>query len=142
MKIAVDFDGTIVEHKYPEIGKTMLFAFETLRELQKRQHELILWTYRAGKELDEAVAFCEKNGIVFYAVNKNFPEEEFDEATISRKINADVFIDDRNVGGFPGWSKIWEMLNQNDLLDSKQEIKFVQNQMGGSSFLQRLFGKK
>jgi len=131
MKIAVDFDGTIVEHKYPEIGKTMLFAFETLKELQKRQHELILWTYRAGKELDEAVAFCEKNGIVFYAVNKNFPEEEFEEDTISRKINADVFIDDRNVGGFPGWSKIWEMLNQNELLDSKQEIKFFQ----------RLFGK-
>jgi len=141
MKIAVDFDGTIVEHKYPEIGKTMLFAFETLKELQKRQHELILWTYRAGKELDEAVAFCEKNGIVFYAVNKNFPEEEFEEDTISRKINADVFIDDRNVGGFPGWSKIWEMLNQNELLDSKQEIKFVQNQMGGPSFFQRLFGK-
>ena len=142
MKIAVDFDGTIVEHRYPEIGKTMLFAFETLKELQKRQHELILWTYRAGQELDDAVEFCRKHGIEFYAINKNFPEEEFDEATISRKINADVFIDDRNVGGFPGWSKIWEMLNQDQLLNSQAEIKFVKEQMGEPSFFQRLLGRK
>ena len=142
MKIAVDFDGTIVEHRYPEIGKTMLFAFETLRELQKRKHELILWTYRAGKELDEAVAFCEKNGIVFYAVNKNNPEEEFDLETISRKINADVFIDDRNVGGFLGWSKIWELLNNDQLGNPEQEMKFMKEKMGVEPFWKRLFGKK
>ena len=64
---------------------------------------LILWTFRAGKELDEAVEFCKKNGIEFYAVNKNYPEEIFDE-TVSRKIDADIYIDDKNVGGFPGWS--------------------------------------
>jgi len=142
MKIAVDFDGTIVEHRYPEIGKPMLFAFETLRELQKQQHDLILWTYRAGKELEEAVAYCEQNGIVFYAVNKNFPEEEFDEATISRKINAEVYIDDRNVGGFPGWSKIWEMLNQGGLLDQQEELRFVKEQMGQESLWKRIFGSK
>jgi hydroxymethylpyrimidine pyrophosphatase-like HAD family hydrolase len=142
MKIAVDFDGTIVEHRYPEIGKPMLFAFETLRELQKQQHDLILWTYRAGKELDDAVAYCEQNGIVFYAVNKNFPEEEFDEETISRKINAEVYIDDRNVGGFLGWSKIWEMLNQGGLLDQQEELKFVKEQMGQEPLWKRIFGSK
>ena len=63
MKIAVDFDGTLVEHKYPEIGAKKLFAFETLRELQKRGDQLILWTYRSGRELDEAVEFCRKNGV-------------------------------------------------------------------------------
>ena len=57
MKIAVDFDGTIVEHKYPAIGKELLFAIETLKELQRQKHQLILWTYRSGKELDEAVDF-------------------------------------------------------------------------------------
>lgn len=139
MKIAVDFDGTIVEHKYPEIGKPLLFAFETLKELQKQQHELILWTYRAGKELDEAVEFCRKYGIEFYAINKNFPEEEFDEATISRKINADVFIDDRNVGGFLGWSKIWEILNRGTLGSAEEEIKYVKEQMGVEPFWKRLF---
>ncbi len=142
MIIAVDFDGTIVEHKYPEIGKTMLFAFETLRELQKQKHNLILWTFRAGKELDEAIEFCRKNGIEFYAVNKNFPEEEFDPETISRKINADVYIDDRNVGGFPGWSKIWELLNRNELVDSKAEIRYLENKNGKKPGWKRFLGAK
>lgn len=116
MIIAVDFDGTIVEHRFPAIGKTKLFAFETLKALQKNNHTLILWTYRAGRELKDAVAFCKDHGIEFYAVNSSYPEEVYDES-ISRKVNADVFIDDRNIGGFPGWSKVWEMLeNENQYL--------------------------
>ncbi len=115
IKIAVDFDGTIVDHEYPGIGKEKLFAFQTLRELEKRGAMLILWTFRTGKELDEAVEFCRNNGIEFYSVNKNYPEEIFDEATVSRKINADIYIDDRNVGGFPGWSEIWQLLNPFEL---------------------------
>jgi len=67
--IAVDFDGTIVEHAYPKIGEEMLFALATLKELQKRGHRLILWTYREGDLLKEAVDFCESNGMKFYAVN-------------------------------------------------------------------------
>ncbi len=110
MIIAVDFDGTIVEHKYPEIGKEKLFAFETLKALQKEGHLLILWTYRAGKDLDEAVEYCRKKGVEFYAVNKSFPEEIFD-GSVSRKINADLFIDDRIVGGFPGWGEIFQRLS-------------------------------
>jgi len=110
MTIAVDFDGTIVEHEYPEIGKPKMFAFETLKALQERGDRLILWTYRAGDKLNEAVEYCKKNGIEFYAVNKNYPEEIFDD-TISRKIIADVYIDDRNLGGFVSWSDVWQMLN-------------------------------
>jgi hydroxymethylpyrimidine pyrophosphatase-like HAD family hydrolase len=113
MKIAVDFDGTIVEHKYPAIGEELLFAIETLKELQRQQYQLVLWTFRAGKELDEAVEFCRKRGLEFYAVNKNYPEEVYDNS-ISRKINADIYIDDRNIGGFPGWQVIWNLLNRNN----------------------------
>lgn len=113
MKIAIDFDGTIVEHRYPEIGKVKLFAFETMKELQKQKHQLILWSFRSGKKLDEAVKFCREHGIEFYAVNKNYPEEVFDDS-ISRKVQADVYIDDRNLGGFPGWSSVWQLLNQNN----------------------------
>lgn len=109
IKIAVDFDGTIVEHDYPAIGKEKLFAFQTLKELEKRGARLILWTFRAGKELDEAVEYCRKNGIEFYAVNKNYPEEIPDE-TVSRKIDADIYIDDKNIGGFAGWSDVWQKL--------------------------------
>lgn len=108
--IAVDFDGTIVEHAYPKIGEEMMFAFATLRALQEKGHKLILWTFREGELLDEAVIYCKENGVEFYAVNRSYPEEDFDLG-MSRKIHADIFIDDRNVGGFPGWDKIWQMLH-------------------------------
>ena len=111
--IAVDFDGTIVEDAYPRIGKPQMFAFETLKKLQEEGHRLILWTYRCGDKLDEAVKFCEDNDIRFYAVNKSFPEEEYTN-DISRKINADLFIDDRNIGGFYGWGEIYQLLTKSD----------------------------
>lgn len=120
IKIAVDFDGTIVDHQFPEIGKEKLFAFQTLRELEKLGARLILWTFRTGKELDEAVEYCRKNGIEFYAVNKNYPEEIFDE-TVSRKIDADIYIDDKNIGGFPGWSGVWQILTPFEL--QQQEVE-------------------
>ena len=121
MKIAVDFDGTIVENKFPGIGKPKLFAFETLLELQKQGHNLVLWTYRSGEKLDEAVVFCKERGLEFYAVNKNFPEEKEDER-LSRKIAADIYIDDRNLGGFPGWSEVWKMLNPKVYEDSSNPV--------------------
>ena len=76
MIIAIDFDGTLVEHKYPEIGKEIPFAFETLRRLQQDKHRLILWTVREGRLLDEAITFCRERGIEFYAINRDYPEEE------------------------------------------------------------------
>jgi len=138
MKIAVDFDGTIVEHKYPAIGKTRLFAFETLRKLQEERHQLILWTYRSGKELEEAVEFCRKNGIEFYAVNKNYPEEVFDEETVSRKIQADFYIDDRNIGGLPGWGEIWHIIHPEDAPSREHEMKNLPRR---KLFFSRIFGK-
>ena len=115
--IAIDFDGTIVEDAYPRIGKTRIFAFQTLKRLQQDGHRLILWTYRSGVRLEEAVAFCKKNGIEFYAVNKSFPEEKFDYSK-SRKIHADLFIDDRNIGGILGWGEIYQMIT-NEAPDKK-----------------------
>ncbi|MFV0174820.1 hydrolase [Empedobacter falsenii] len=110
--IAVDFDGTVVDDKYPKIGKAKIFAFETLKQLQNDGYRLTLWTYRSGKALDEAVEFCKKNGIEFYAINNSFDGEDFDKNTQSRKINADIFIDDRNLGGFPGWSDVYQIITK------------------------------
>ncbi len=107
--IAVDFDGTIVEDAYPNIGKPIIFAFETLKKLQENGHRLILWTYRSGDKLEDAVTFCNNNGVFFYSVNSSFPEEQYD-INVSRKIHADLFIDDRNIGGFIGWGEIYQML--------------------------------
>ncbi len=138
IKIAVDFDGTIVEHQYPQIGKEKLFAFQTLKELEKKGARLILWTFRTGKELEEAVAFCRKNGIEFYAVNKNYPEEIEDDS-VSRKIDADIYIDDKNIGGFPGWGEVWQMLFPFELQQKEAEKKIAAY---GRNILKRLFFKK
>ncbi|MCA1756902.1 MAG: hypothetical protein LC649_05540 [Bacteroidales bacterium] len=140
LKIAVDFDGTIVEHAYPAIGKEMLFAFETLRELQKEGALLILWTFRTGPELNEAVEFCRKKGIEFYAVNRNYPEEIYDENT-PRKLNADIFIDDRNVGGFPGWGEIWQILSGYDQMELEARKQMGRSRRGLSRMIDYLSGK-
>ena len=122
LTIAVDFDGTIVEDNYPNIGKPKIFAFETLKRLQQDGHRLILWTYRCNSKLDEAVAYCKSNGIDFYAVNKSFPEEQLDNDR-SRKIHADLFIDDRNVGGFIGWGEIYQLITNEEATNNLKEKK-------------------
>ncbi len=108
MVIAVDFDGTIVEHAYPKIGKPIPFAIETLKLLQKeKDFRLILWTVREGHLLQEAIDYCESKGLKFYAANKNFPEEETPHP---RKLTVDLFIDDRNLGGLPEWGLIYKLI--------------------------------
>jgi hypothetical protein len=91
-----------------------------------------------GKELEEAVEYCRKNGVEFYAVNKNYPEEIFDE-TISRKIDADIYIDDKNIGGFPGWSGVWQMLNPFELQQRVAEKRITS---AGKSIFKRFFSGK
>lgn len=117
MIIAVDFDGTIVEHCYPEIGKEIPFATTTLKMLIKERHQLILWTVRQDKLLQEAVDWCKERGVEFYAVNKNYPEEQVDGKGCYCKVNAELFIDDRNLGGLPDWGKIYQMINEGKTWD-------------------------
>ena len=77
MIIAVDFDGTIVEHRYPEIGREKPFAFDTLKMLQKRGAPADFVDCKRGQRLlEEAVDFCRQHGVEFYAVNTNYPEEQ------------------------------------------------------------------
>jgi hydroxymethylpyrimidine pyrophosphatase-like HAD family hydrolase len=117
MIIAVDFDGTIVEHRYPQIGKEIPFAVATLKKLSEDGHTLVLWTVREGELLDEAVKWCEERGLHFFAVNKNFDEDSDNEAQTSnneysRKLKAQIFIDDRNIGGLPDWGVIYQLITR------------------------------
>lgn len=112
MIIAVDFDGTIVEHKYPETGKEIPFAIETLKKLQQERHRIILWSVREGKLLQDAIGFCKERGLEFYAVNSNYAEETLECDHYSRKLKADLFIDDRNLGGLPEWGMIYQMVHE------------------------------
>ncbi|WP_456441429.1 BT0820 family HAD-type phosphatase [Psychroserpens sp.] len=129
--IAIDFDGTIVEDAYPKVGKARIFAFETMKRLQEDGHRLILWTYRSGSKLDDAVQFCKENGITFYAVNQSFPEEQYDNS-VSRKIYADIYVDDRNIGGVLGWGEVFHLIT-----NETPDIKIPKRKKG---FL-GLFGK-
>lgn len=112
MTIAVDFDGTIVEHRYPEIGREIPFAIDTLKMLTKEGHRLILWSVREGHLLEEAVKWCRERGLEFYAVNKDYPEESREDKNYSRKLKVEMFIDDRNVGGLPDWGVIYKMITE------------------------------
>ncbi len=113
MTIAVDFDGTIVEHKYPKIGKERPFATMTLRKLIQDGHKLILWSVREGELLDEAVEWCSQHGVTFYAVNRDFEEDTPENnPNYSRKLKVQMFIDDRNVGGLPDWGTIYKLISQ------------------------------
>lgn len=112
MTIAVDFDGTIVEHRYPEIGKELPFATETLRMLIQEQHRLVLWTVREDKLLQEAIDWCKERGVEFYAINRDYPEESLENNNhFSRKLKVDMWIDDRNLGGLPDWGTIYDMIH-------------------------------
>ena len=135
MIIAVDFDGTIVEHKYPKIGREKPFAIDTLRRLAGEGHKIILWTSREGELLEDAIRFCKDRGFTFYAINSDTPAGSltFTDKTTSTKLVADVYIDDRNLGGLPDWGEIYEIVNGERRSRHKHHHK--------RSFLQRLFGR-
>lgn len=114
MLIAVDFDGTIVEHKYPAMGKERPFALDVLKRLAAEGNRIVLWTSREGKLLEDAVEFCRKRGLEFYAVNSEIQTGSLfaNSPSNRRKISADIYIDDRNLGGLPEWGEIYEMITQ------------------------------
>lgn len=136
MVIAVDFDGTIVEHEYPKIGAPIPFAIETLLKLQQEGHTLVMWTCRYGELLQEAADYCAGKGLIFYAYNKNYPEE--DPKTAARKLTSDLFIDDRNVGGIPDWGVIYNAVRAAE----KGEFSFERIMMSASENQQRRRKKK
>ena len=112
MTIAVDFDGTIVEHRYPAIGREIPCAIDTLKRLSDEGHNIILWSVREGALLEDAVKFCRERGLAFYAVNSERPEDSWERKDVTRKITADIYIDDRNVGGLPDWNMIYRMVSE------------------------------
>lgn len=92
--IAVDFDGTLVKNKFPEIGEINYFVWEAVQKAQEEGTKVILWTSRTGKVLDEALEFCTRHGMKFDAVNDNIPEVKA-LGWDARKVFATMYIDDR-----------------------------------------------
>ena len=140
MTIAVDFDGTIVEHRYPKIGEEIPFATETLKILAQERYKLILWTVREGELLEEAIEWCRQRGVFFYSVNKDYPEEEKSHNGFSRKLKADLFIDDRNLGGLPDWGTIYQMIHEQKPYEPV--LCDRQKPTGDLSWIEKLLGKR
>ena len=113
MVISIDFDGTVVEHRYPKIGEEIPHATDTLRKLMADGHKLVLWTVREGKLLDEAVDWCRERGVEFSAINETLRADTNEHSHNTRKIDADIYIDDCNIGGRFDWDTVYHMIHDN-----------------------------
>lgn len=117
--IAVDFDGTIVKHDFPEIGEPVPLALETLRRLRRSNNEIILHTMRSAEHLENAVTFLNSAGIDLYGVNENPKQGSW---TSSPKPYAHLYIDDASAGcpliypegerPYADWKKILKLLEE------------------------------
>ena len=97
--IAVDFDGTLCEHKFPEIGEPNAELFDCIKKLKKEGWKIILWTCRSGEYLRKAIAWCEERGLTFDAVNEDLPsiKDSVFGREKSCKVYATFYVDDRNI---------------------------------------------
>lgn len=97
MVIAVDFDGTLCEDRYPSIGEPYYGRIRMLKHFKRAGCKIILWTCRNGQDLDDAVDWCRLRGIEFDAVNENLPETKEKWGGDTRKVYCDLYIDDKNL---------------------------------------------
>lgn len=110
MIIAIDFDGTLHTGEWPMIGQPQAFAPDALRRLKADGHYLILWTSRDGEHLINAINWLLEHNIPFDRVNDNYPENTSKYGSNSRKVFADLYIDDKQLGGLPDWLDIVERI--------------------------------
>lgn len=109
MIIAIDFDGTLVENEYPKIGKFKKGAIETLAKLYNEGHYLIIWTCRSGRALSACEQYLKKNNVKYHIINQSNPENLAAHQWIdTRKVYADTYIDDKNLGFKVDWEKIYK----------------------------------
>lgn len=95
MIIAVDFDGTLCENKYPNIGKPNKMLINHIIDCQEQGDKFILWTCRQGKYLNEAIRWCAHQHLHFDAINENLPERLTEYGGDCRKVSADEYWDDK-----------------------------------------------
>lgn len=98
--IAVDFDGTLVENKFPEIGDINHHIWNVVKAYQGIGYKIVLWTCRTGGMLKDAVQFCKNHGLAFDAVNQNIPEVQAYYGEDTRKVFANMYLDDRSAALF------------------------------------------
>lgn len=122
--LAVDFDGTIAEDSFPEVGLIRKGAKKYLQQLADDGHKIIINTCRTGRFEGMAEDFLIKHEIPYNYINNNLPKMIKMYKQDCRKISADYYIDNRNIGGLPSWKKIYKIISK-DALNSKKDIIFT-----------------
>ena len=110
--LAIDFDGTIVEIDYPDIGELKESAVEYINKLYDDGHQIIINSCRVGNQEVEMCWFLHGQGIKHHYVNENHPAMIDYYGTDTRKISADLYIDDKNLGGLPEWKDIYKLVQE------------------------------
>jgi len=118
MVIAIDFDGTIVENAYPGIGKLKPNAVQIINKLKEEGHSIIINTCRSGIFEGNAAVFLNHVGIKYDYVNSNLPYRIEHYEADTRKISADLYIDDKNLLGIPeDWDDIYKLIKKHKSYD-------------------------
>lgn len=116
MIIAIDFDDTIAYTLYPEIGEMRGDAKEIINKLHEEGNEIIIWTCRWDEPLEIAKEWLKEMDIKHHHINEHMPRLIEKYGNDTRKIYADVYIDDKNLGGIPDdWNEIYNILKQHPL---------------------------
>lgn len=101
--LAVDFDGTIVENKFPDIGLPDHVIIDAIKVYKEMGWKIILWSCRTDTMLQDAVNFCKDQlNLEFDAVNDNLPEVQQYFGGNTRKVFANLYWDDRNAALYMG----------------------------------------
>lgn len=113
LTLAIDFDGTIVENAYPEIGNLKPNVVEVMNRLRDEGYRIVINTCRTGQHELNARICLNDNNIPFHYLNENTLESRLEFTEESRKLSADIYIDDRNLLGIPDdWEKIYDLITE------------------------------
>lgn len=119
MIIVIDYDGTIIDSNdaWPAPGTIRPGAKEVINELYENGHDIIIWTCRKGIALDNAKVYLQEQGLLFHYCNEHTKQVMEFYGDDTRKILADVYIDDKQLGGLPDtWEQIHEILKTKHLI--------------------------
>jgi hypothetical protein len=111
MIIAIDFDGTLHTGEWPGIGAPAPYAADVLQRLSAEGHYIIIWTCREGEKQTDMVNWLIAHEIPFNRINDNAPEQTAIFGNNCRKVSADIYIDDKQVGGLPTWNEIYDIVS-------------------------------
>lgn len=122
---AIDFDGTIVEHEFPDIGPEKPNALDTMRALQKVGHKIIIWTCRTGEMLDVIEQWLKKKNFVPDSINKSLvPYSSYGFSF--PKVYADFYLDDRSFPPFSDWKSVQKQFLNDIYLDDTQVLSALE----------------